>query len=415
LALLGPLLLSSCGKDEPVLLNTAPVGESDASSNTDDTDDGASGGGGGAGGLGGRVPVAPSAGGTPSVTPPPTGPSPIGRVCDLDGDCPEGLRCMLPSSDEWLGGGPAHGYCTMDCISDPSVCALTDPSALCLQLSDTDAYCMQGCVLGAVAKCQGRGDVACDSASIDTGFCRPTCRSAEDCGGRLCDLGTGACVDELPAGDPIGSECDPNAEVSSCQSQICLPMTDSFAVCSGWCNLAETGCGLDNDIPEDPGEPICTFGVLQGSGLGDLGYCNQRCDCDLDCLHPGGRCLIVPDDIAEVFGTDGLCVDPEFPDDDPEFIVGRECPPGYKPGPADSGAGTGDSGVDAAAPMSSLDATAPISEPDSATTADAAPSAPAEAPSTPAEAPSTPVEAPSTPVEAPSAPMEAAVDASGDR
>jgi hypothetical protein len=250
----------------------------------------------------------------------------LGSQCSSDTDCDAGLRCMLSSSREWLGGGPANGYCTADCIVDPGICAEIDPSAVCLQLSDTTAYCMQSCGVGSVSKCDGRGDVACDAASIDIGFCRPICRSHADCGNRLCDVGTGACVDALPAGDPIGAECDPEAATSNCESQICLPMTETFAVCSGWCNLSETGCGLDNDIPREPGEAICTFGVLAGSGLGDLGYCNQRCDCDADCLHPDGTCLIVPSDVAAVFGSDGLCVDPEFPDDDPEFTVGRACP-----------------------------------------------------------------------------------------
>jgi hypothetical protein len=153
------------------------------------------------------------------------------------------------------------------------------------------------------------------------------CRSDADCGGgRACDLGIGTCIDEPLTGDPIGTQCDPDVSESNCASRVCLPITEEFAVCSGFCNLSEVGCGSDSLLPADPGQPICTFSTAQGGSAGDLGFCNQRCYCDDDCLHPDALCLILPEDLFAVFGSDGICVDPEFPvEDSSEFILGREC------------------------------------------------------------------------------------------
>ncbi len=249
----------------------------------------------------------------------------IGSACETDDDCNSGFRCMQSSADEWLGGGPAGGYCTRNCLTDPSVC--TAAGARCVQVTDTEAFCLEACDIGVatVDKCHGRSDIACDSSSLDIGFCRPTCRSDADCGDSFCDLGTGACVDTPRPGDPIGAECDPDATEDTCASGLCLPIVEGFAVCTGWCNLSEIGCGSDDPTPSDPGEAICTFAVEEGSGSQDLGFCMQRCNCDDDCLHPDGLCLIVPADIQAILGTAGLCLDPDYPDDDPEFTLGQQC------------------------------------------------------------------------------------------
>jgi hypothetical protein len=149
-------------------------------------------------------------------------------------------------------------------------------------------------------------------------------------------------------------------------------MTEEYAFCSGFCNLSEIGCGSDNQIPEEPGEPICTYGVASGSGQNDLGFCAQRCNCDGECAHSDGVCLILPEDLRPIFGSDGICVDPEFPDDDPSFSVGRAC--ADQPG--------GDSGAMDGGMMSSMDAAieaGPVqSEPEAGPAAmpDATPSAP---------------------------------------
>ncbi len=349
------LFLSACGKDEPVQLNALPATDDDETDDaTDDvTDDSSPSGTSSSTGRPGQTP-------TPTTTP--GGSSAIGRPCAADGDCAQGLRCMMSSGDEWLSGGPANGYCTADCIDDPFVCSTIDTSSFCLQMGDETAVCIQGCLAGGLGvKCQGRGDVACDTATLTdgTGFCRPMCRNDDDCDGRKCDLGNGACLDDLPVGDPVGTECDPDAEISTCESGLCLPLGDDYAVCTGLCTYGETGCGSPDGPAEDGASAVCAFPFDSGAGVGDVGLCIQRCSCDGDCLHSNGTCVIVPDQLAEVFGAPGLCFEPDYPDDDPEFTVGRACEPGAD---SDGGRSTGgsDSGAEAGTPKpSKKDAAAP--------------------------------------------------------
>lgn len=372
LFVMATLGVAACGEDEPVEHNVTTDGADPTDGATDGTDE--------------SDVMRPGTGGTtttpPTIptTPPSGGSSPFGRSCDIDGDCAPGLRCMEVDSGEWLGGGPAHGYCTADCSADPGICFDADPSSLCVQFDGPEpkAMCMQGCGLGPVQKCQNRADVACDVFSLNGyGFCRPMCRSDADCDGLSCDVGSGSCVEELPEGDPIGAECDPDAAVSTCQSGFCLPFTEEYAFCTGWCTLGTIGCGSDSTMPEDPGEPLCTWPLASGSDFGDLGLCHQRCDCDDDCLHPDFRCLIVSDDFAEVLGTAGLCVEPEYDAeaDTTAVALGREC----------SGGGGGDGGAGDAGPMSPMtDASTTPPEADDAAT----PSPPVEA-----SAPETPLDA----------------------
>ncbi len=353
------IALSACGKDESVVLNSSAVetenGDTDNSGFETDF---------GAGGGSSTPPARPTPTPTTPTTPTaPAGPSPFAEICDSDGDCADGLRCMRSSSSEWLDGGPAHGYCTLDCATDPNTCIQLDPSAVCLGLGDA-AYCMQGCALGdTAAKCQGRGDLACDAASIGVGFCRPMCRSDADCDDRLCDVGSGSCVDSLLEGDPIGAECDPEGTESTCQSGICFPVSETFATCAGLCNLSEIGCGSDNDVPEEPGEPICLFPAVDGSRGGDLGVCNQRCECDGDCLHPDALCMIVTEDLQAVFGSSGLCVDPEWPAEEQGYQLGQACPEGPAQSDVDSGGASSGSDSGTSSPGSGQDASTAETDP----------------------------------------------------
>jgi hypothetical protein len=248
----------------------------------------------------------------------------VGGRCGSDADCDAGLFCMQSDSDDWFGAGPPNGYCTQACSEDISC----SEDAACLLFGDGEAYCLQVCEVGAGApKCNGRGDLACDGVSVSgLAFCRPVCRSDTDCGSRHCDLGLGVCVDEPPLGDPIGAQCDPDAEESTCASQTCMRFSDTYASCSAVCNLSYNGCGSDGATPDNPGDPSCVFPAVAGSSVYDLGFCSQRCECDGDCLHSDARCLILPEDAWEVLGTPGICVDPDFPADDPEVHLGRACP-----------------------------------------------------------------------------------------
>jgi hypothetical protein len=259
--------------------------------------------------------------------------------------------------------------CTLACASDFD-CLDVDSNGLCIPTSPdaTEGVCVLGCVAGdgllGEVKCGGRLDMAC--LPVDTfAFCVPMCGTDDDCpDGRVCDLGFGHCVDELPPGDPIGAACDPE-DGSTCSSAYCLAVGEDFGMCSGACRTGTIGCGSGNAMPEDPGEPICL--ALGGVGIdGDYGSCVQRCNCDLDCLHPDAKCWAIGESdeetIAEI-GTVGLCIDGALADD-PDFAderLGIECEDRPDPGSPEAGPPPPDGG-----PVLSNDSGL-TSEPDAAT------------------------------------------------
>lgn len=314
-ALLAFLPFAACGNDET--LNTGlPSRVFDAGGDTDDETEPS----------GRPTPPAPP----PSEPPASSGPSPFGTACSRDGQCADGLTCITNDDDRFLGGGVANGYCSLECQDDGD-CSARDPNAFCLGVSETSGFCVQGCQPGADSpnKCQGRGDMACDGVTLDVPFCRPMCRSDDDCGaGRSCDVGFGICVENPLEGEPIGAQCDPDLDgpENGCASGLCLPFSDTFAVCTGWCNVSEYGCGPDSPTVETPGDPMCVWGANPGGiSAGDLGFCNQRCDCDGDCLHPDAKCLLVGEQLAGLFGASGLCVSPDWEPQAGE-VLGAACP-----------------------------------------------------------------------------------------
>jgi hypothetical protein len=269
-------------------------------------------------------------------------PSAVGRRCVSDSDCPGGLSCLTSESDDYLGGGPANGYCTAPCTTDLD-CMAFDAHGICLGTSDAVAYCVQSCTPGEVGlgevKCQDRSDVGCDTVGGES-FCRPVCRSdsdccsvedGEDCASReniRCDLGVGVCVSEAAEGKAIGEDCHPEAETNGCASGMCLLLAEGYGICSALCSVGTVGCGSDSTTPSDPGEPLC-LDVFGGS-LGDVGRCGQRCDCDGDCLHSDGVCWGGPfgedPDGKELWGTQGLCTNSGFADTaNAEERVGIQC------------------------------------------------------------------------------------------
>ncbi len=356
-------LPAACGNDES-LNSGLPSHVIDAGDDTEDTTE-----------PSGR-PTPPS---PPSDPPVSSAPSPFGAPCSRDGQCGDGLTCITNDDDRFLGGGVANGYCSLSC-QDDGACAERDPGSFCLGTSDTAGHCVQGCQPGVEArsKCQGRGDIACDGLTLDVAFCRPMCRSDDDCGAeRSCDLGLGICTEEPSEGASIGAQCDPDVDPldTGCASGLCLPFSETFAVCTGWCNVSEYGCGPDSAVVESPGDATCVWGANPGGiAAGDLGFCNQRCECDGDCLHPDAKCLLVEgDDFASVYGASGLCVAPDWEPQGGE-ILGAACPDrdAGVPDPGDAGVAgdAGDAGgVDAAAGLDA--AGAPGTDLD-ATTTDAA-------------------------------------------
>lgn len=239
--------------------------------------------------------------------------SPLALPCERDSDCAEGLTCAASDGDSVLDGGPAGGYCTLECVSDED-CAAFDPTASCEQVGVT-GLCFQTCAVGAPGgseKCHGRIDLACLEPILGTtsAVCYPTCQSDDGCGERYCDLLRGVCVDEKPEGAEIGSSCDPAADDSGCEAS-CWPAGDDTGMCTGFCTLGDIGC---NTIRDDvgPGEAACMLGATPNAmTIGDQGICAELCDCNDDCSGDGYFCAALAEsDLKRLVGTAGFCMPP---------------------------------------------------------------------------------------------------------
>jgi hypothetical protein len=245
----------------------------------------------------------------------------FGLPCASAADCGAGLTCLLSSGSEFDGGGVSNGLCTLDCSADltaavsaTSVCQDADPNAICLQVSDTKAYCVESCMVGAsqVAKCHGRHDMACaDPESVGVGYCKPTCRGDFDCQGRVCDLSDGVCQSAIdPARKlPDGSKCNPDAMPDICHGACVGIVEDNGATsggfCSGFCKLGEAGCGTGPTASAKP-DAYCLFGTDPNADLDDLGFCAELCDCNADCKNPDFVCTMVPG-LSMQAGRAGAC------------------------------------------------------------------------------------------------------------
>lgn len=240
----------------------------------------------------------------------------LGAACMSSSDCRNGLECVGPDSKIIHGEGPSAGMCLTRCsVQHQELCTSVDATAKCFVLddngtpdtSDDVSYCLPGCKLGdqpaSADKCRGRVDVVCsnDSGATSVGYCRPSCRSNLDCAPRFCDLGTGLCADSAPAGDPIGSSCDPGS--SKC-SGGCMQQGSGFYECTGVCGYETQGCGQNDEFPLDY---FCSIPESSMSGAGDLGYCAKLCDCDSDCNRTDAICQANHDLIA-MAGRQGVCV-----------------------------------------------------------------------------------------------------------
>jgi hypothetical protein len=146
------------------------------------------------------------------------------------------------------------------------------------------------------------------------GFCQPVCGGDFDCGSRVCDYALGVCVDpDTTAGLlPIGSECDPEADSRQCTG-ACLSFSEDYAVCSGFCNLGELGCGTD-PASSDPLQAVCLLPVGDPNvyDFGDAGFCVELCDCDDECGHPDAICDAFPSRTVQQVGRLGVCVPLDF-------------------------------------------------------------------------------------------------------
>lgn len=347
---------SSTGGTEP---GTGGTGGSGAT--------GGSGGGGtsgaasGSGGAGGNVVPPPAGnggtGGSTSGTGGSAGssgtagmggtPGAIGSACTSASDCDSGF-CLTTESTELDGAGPAGGLCTVAC-ADQAACDADAPGTLCVQFTDTAAFCLETCEPGAASepKCQSRPDVACLGVATEVGTtacttiedcavgqvciaaeedgptlcspvvsaCTPSCGGDFECAsGQYCDLGIGMCLPGSASGEPIGAPCDPAAEVDPC-SGFCIAVSETEGMCSGGCSFNTTlsGCGFDGSTT--PAEAICLFSPAYVDtadvGAGDSGLCGPLCDCNDDCGITGWACfdieMAIAEGAAEFFGRAGLC------------------------------------------------------------------------------------------------------------
>jgi len=326
---------------------------------------GSTAGKGGAGGTGGS-------GGSGGV-------AAFGRACTNDASCGDpALTCLTNTG---LGdGGPAGGLCTQACTGDTQCLELAVDS-YCVPFTDTESYCLQGCLTGELnaPKCQQRPEVACtliglipngaactssddcasgelcssqtprQCGSIVTG-CVPNCGGDFDCGaGQFCNYGTGFCSDTEPEGLPIGAPCTPPVEdddVDPCQG-FCMASDDARTegVCTAFCtfNSALSGCGWDGLSP-DPAAGCLYSTILSQGDLGenDVMICGMLCDCNADCALSGERCVDEQGIIETLFGRAGYCrpLDVDETEDD-TFSM---CPPGSSGSGGTGGTGGTDNG-----------------------------------------------------------------------
>ncbi|HQP37165.1 MAG TPA: hypothetical protein PLI95_18400 [Polyangiaceae bacterium] len=303
-SLLGAMMVVACGSDDSEETNAAGAGGT-AGKGGSAGKAGASGKAGSAGETqqGGSAGTAGSAGGgEPTMK--------LGAKCKADTDCSEGLICALPSATDWMGGGPAHGYCTKDCTQDgDDACTALDPNAFCIGLGEeagAKAYCLQGCTVGGTdsedgfdsKKCWGRADVACypfSSGSTEIWGCWPLCGDDTDCpSGVPCDREWGMCNPSYKGGLPLGSNCtewnDSEGDAGAKCMGFCTDWTktdeagaddpdNQVNICLETCVVGDpNACGIEDSLG------LCLWVSDSAANYGDLGFCGQMCSTDADCL-----------------------------------------------------------------------------------------------------------------------------------
>lgn len=256
----------------------------------------------------------------------------VGRNCEDDASCGEGLTCFRSGANDFFGAGPAGGYCSLQCV-DESECAAIDPASTC-----DSGLCLRACrsqdpTSAQENKCLGRRDVACQSEAYlglasftgarQPGLCLPQCGSDEDCDGRFCDLARGLCTSAQPTGAEVGAACETDDD---CAGRRCIADGPNARLCTAPCVFGQpVGCG--QGITANPRSKACFRPVVTGfassEGLGDVGLCIEACDVDSDCLQVASGFVCVADPVVSRFGRAGICRGPR---------------------PTDAGADSGDAG-----------------------------------------------------------------------
>jgi hypothetical protein len=243
--------------------------------------------------------------------------SPLGSNCVTDVDCGEGLTCLKSfgtSTDELAGG-----LCTLAC--DPALldvdCDAAEPGSLCVGFTETESYCMEGCMLGADAGCSDRTNVFCidlsaEGSTVPAPVCLPFCVNDDQCTMGVCDHETGLCAAMSDPGTLLlGAACTPvpagtvDPPPDTCAEGFCVSIVedDSQGVCSQICRGdVVPQCGWAG-----PGVPLTAICLQPAeSGLLDLGLCRKGCNCDMDCGNPDFVCFAEPQ-LAQ-FEAAGYCV-----------------------------------------------------------------------------------------------------------
>jgi hypothetical protein len=253
----------------------------------------------------------------------------LGLACATDADCGS-LHCIRPSDDLGIrgSGGPAHGYCSLDCraqvqTNSNDVCGSLD--AFCIHFGPPGfagpAWCIKTCALRPVDKCLGRPDVACSlvgNATATRALCMPLCAVDADCNGRRCNPATGFCDDDPAVDDRMYASCKappPGGANIGCP-EICAAAYQPAAgqtapgLCTRNCVVGSIdGCGRSSGLPISSGRVGTCVGD-NGSVPGDLGECYQLCDAVADCRDqdPGTTC----DPFLQAVLGHGVCLPPDM-------------------------------------------------------------------------------------------------------
>lgn len=287
-----------------------------------DCNPGAGGNGGSGGSAGSSAGGSSGAAGAPMEAPF-TGAT--GLPCETDTDCFGGLTCLPSTSAEnpFGIGGVQRGICTRACAegeAGSNSCRSVDSASECILFGeDTEGFCLGLCPVGfeSPERCGGRIDMACIPAPLvdntgQIGICRPQCSSDVDCGERLCDLGTGLCVDTLPVRGPggIGANCTADTEETDCTSGFCLDLEeDSSGFCTAPCVLGSpAGCGFAQGAT--PRDASC-FALGPNAVLGDRGVCVELCDVEADCAQEDYTCTTLSAQSQQTLGRTGRCLPAE--------------------------------------------------------------------------------------------------------
>lgn len=251
----------------------------------------------------------------------------IGRECAAHPDCGPSGYCFASSSNDFFDGGPAGGYCTMECDTDAD-CG--GESNIC-----AGGLCLLGCTLGTPllnyldddllpGKCHGREDLRCEAIG-DVTICLPGCGMDSQCDGRVCNRQSGVCSDEPTTGLPDGARCNPTSEDAEPCASWCIGFSDEVGVCTGTCTL---GGDIANEDCGGLEHGVCIYALLAEPAAGDLGACAPACTRHSDCVMPETTCV----DIG--IESNGFCLYgptecPAGPDDCAEGEACTRLPEGF--------------------------------------------------------------------------------------